>query len=165
MPLLLCHEFPQLAIYNPDTKVIVQFRGGRLDIEEDDPNYAVVMAEALRNPAIVVYTSATTCDRCGEVFAGGAAKAQLGKHRKDAHFDVWLAEKEQSEFQVRQVEVKAREGVACEVCRPFQTFPTRDELAAHVRTFHIELTPDEERVASSIAEDRGEGGVPAAAPA
>lgn len=136
MAILLNHLHPEMRIYIPSSGGYRAFRGGKLEIDKEDPDYEVVMAEAQRNFSIVVYESVTTCDRCGEVFTGKAAPMQLGKHRKDAHFDVWLAEKDHEDAVARNAEIKAREGFGCDVCRPATTWPTEEELALHVRVMH-----------------------------
>jgi len=136
MAILLNTLYPQMRIHIPATGGYRAFLNGKLEIEKDDPDYEVVMAEALRTHSIVVYESVTTCDRCGEVFTGKAAPMQLGKHRKDAHFDVWLAEKDLEDVLARNAEVKAREGFGCDVCKPATTWPTEEELAIHVKVMH-----------------------------
>lgn len=161
MAILLNHQHPEMRILNPANGEWIAFSGGKLEIDKDDPAYDVVMAEATRNPTIVVYESVTTCDQCGEAFTGKAAKAQLGKHRKDVHFDVWLAEKDLEQAEARNVEIVKRQGIACDVCRPPQVFPDADELAIHVSVVHTaapELTDD--------GSDAGVGGtsIPAATP-
>lgn len=136
MATLLNHTYPQMRILIPQTGQYREFRGGRLEIDRDDPDYDVVMAEAAANPSIVIYESVTTCDRCGEVYTGKLAAANLARHRKDVHFDVWLAEQDAEQALARNAEIKAREGFPCDVCRPVQTFGTEDELALHVTVMH-----------------------------
>lgn len=136
MAVLLCHAFPALRIYNPTSGEIVSFFGGKLEIEADDPNYEVVMAEASRNPSIVVVESIGTCPYCGETFTGGNAKLLLAQHTKNDHFEKWLEAKDVEDNAVRNVEIKAREGFACDVCAPAQVFGTEDDLALHVLAFH-----------------------------
>lgn len=136
MAILLCNQFPAMRILDPATGNWIPFLNGKLEIESDHPAFATVMAEASRNPAIVVYESVTTCDRCGETFEGGAAKARLGKHRKDVHYDVWLAEKDAKEGEARMAEIKGREGVPCDACAPATWHPDADALALHVKVMH-----------------------------
>lgn len=127
---------PFLRILNPATGEYAAFSGGRLDIDTDDPNYEVVMREAVRRPTISIHESATTCPNCGEVFTGKAAKANLGQHRKAVHFELWQADKEAEHAEVMQREVKARAGFACDVCNPVQTFGDEAGLAEHVKLLH-----------------------------
>lgn len=54
MALLLNHVNAGLRIFIPATGEVRQFDHGSLVIEEDDPAYGVVMAEALANPNITV---------------------------------------------------------------------------------------------------------------
>jgi hypothetical protein len=136
MALLLCHQYPALRIYNPQTGGFAAFLYGKLEIEPDDPDYEVVMAEASRNPAIVVVESIGTCAYCGEQFVGGNAKLLLGGHIKDVHYDKYLEQKDAEESAVRNVELKSREGFACDVCQPLQVFGTNDDLTLHVLTMH-----------------------------
>lgn len=136
MPTLINTHTPYLRIYDEPTGTYVQFRGGKLEIDEGDTGYDSVMAEAARNPFISVIVNATTCQYCGEVFTGKAAKAQAGRHKKDIHFDLWQAEKEIEQATVIATEVKARAGYACDVCAPIQTFGTEDDLAAHAKLLH-----------------------------
>src|SRR6266536_2963729 len=136
MTLFLCNQYPALRIMDPESSQIVQFQGGKLELDKEDRFYALVAAEAARNPAIVVYESVTTCPECGEPFTGKAAKADLGRHRKDAHFDRWLADQDAKAAESRNAEIKGREGFACDQCAPVQTFPTTEALALHTRTLH-----------------------------
>lgn len=127
---------PFLRIYNPATGGYAAFQGGRLELDEDHPDFGVVTAEAERNPFITILVNATTCPDCGEVFAGKAAPAQLGQHRKQIHFDKWIADKEVEQASFIQKEIKSRAGYACDVCSPIQTFGAEDDLASHVKFLH-----------------------------
>ncbi len=60
MPTLLNQRFPYLRIYDPQNERMVQFQGGRLDIEPDDPSFGVVMAHASRDPSIRVIDTVAT---------------------------------------------------------------------------------------------------------
>lgn len=157
MVTLICQATPYLRVYNPVTGDYAQFSGGRLDIEPSDPNYAVVMAEASANPSITVMEIAkggANCPECGQLFTGGAAAARLGNHRKDAHFDAWMADKEAAHQTEVNLIVKERAGVACSVCRPAQVFPTEDELQNHIKIVHT--APEDEGVAAVTARRPGE---------
>jgi len=136
MATLLNYTYPEFRIFHPASGTYREFKGGKLEIEKDDPAYHVVMEEAARNPGIVIFESVTQCEWCGETFTGKVAPAALGKHKKDAHFDKWLADKDAEDTQIRHAEIKAREGIPCDVCRPVQTFATEDELTMHVRVMH-----------------------------
>lgn len=155
MPLLLNHVTPFLQIYNPETGDYARFHAGSLQIEADDPNYEVVMAEAQRNPSITIMVSATTCELCGETFTGKAAAASLGKHRKDAHFAEWMADQDARDAARRNVELKRRAPHACDVCRPVQEFGSADDLALHVNVVHLQVNMDE--AGNVIGEGSGEG--------
>lgn len=136
MATLLNHTYPAMRILDPSSGQWIAFLNGKLEIEKDHPSYDAVMAEAARNPSIVVIESVATCDLCGETFPGGAAAARLGKHRKDVHFDVWLAEKDRKDAEARNVLVKEREGVPCDACAPATWHPDADALAFHVSVMH-----------------------------
>lgn len=136
MATLLCQTYPALRIYDPASGEFHAFIQGRLDIEEGDPGYEAVMAEAARNPSIVVVTGVGTCPWCGESFVGKAAKLNLGKHEKDVHYDKWLAAKDEEDASVRMVEIKSRTGFPCDVCQPTQSFGSEDDLTVHTLAFH-----------------------------
>lgn len=138
MALLINNTNPYLQILNPATGAFVRFQAGRLEIAEDDPNYAVAMAWAARDPNIAVIVNETTCPDCGEVFVGSEKKARLdlGAHRKDVHFDKWLADKQAQDAKVTEKEIKSRAGYPCDVCVPIQVFGTAEDLAAHVGLLH-----------------------------
>lgn len=155
MPTLITKQFPALRIFDPISGEYRQFVGGRLDIEADDPAFAAVMAEASRNPAIYVVTTEVHCPECGEGFEGKMAKARMTLHRKDAHYDAWLADDEAKHVEERHVEMKSRAGVACDVCRPAQVFGSEDELAAHVRILHT-AAPALDAEGNTIGQDREE---------
>jgi len=145
MTTLICNQTPYLRIYNPVSGEYVQFLGGRLDIEPEDPNYAVVMAEGASNPAITILLTAKggmNCPECGALFTGQAGAAQLGKHRKDIHFDAWLADKDAAHQSEINTILKDRAGVACDVCRPAQVFPNDDALGQHIRLVHATAEDD-----------------------
>ena len=151
MAILLNHHTPYLRIFNPATGDFAAFVGGKLEVEEGDPNYEVAMAEALRNPSIVVLTTVATCRFCGEALK---SKAAVEEHVKANHYDRYLADKQAQFADEVNTEIKHREGYACDVCRPVQTFGSEDELALHVRSFHASPpTVDDE---GNITGDGGE---------
>jgi len=139
--LFICQTYPYLRIYDPGTGEFVQFQGGKLQLDPGDRGFEVVKAEALRNPAIVMLVEAVQCPDCGEPFTGKAAGAQLGKHRKDAHFDRWVSDREAE--QVTTKEVKGRQPHACDLCPRVQEFGSADELAIHVRAVHLTVDVDD----------------------
>lgn len=163
---------PELRIYNPETGGWARFTGGKLDIDESDPDFKYVMAEAQRNPAISIHAKGVNCPECGELFTGKTARMDLGKHRKGIHFDKWLADQDALAAAERDVQVKSRAGYVCDICQPVQEFGTADDLAGHVSLLHAappELTETGETIGG---DDGGSGGgqpidtsVPAAAPA
>lgn len=157
MPTLLCQKYPYLRIYNPVTGEYAQFMGGKLDIEPEDPNYAVVMAEGTANPSVDIMQTAkggVNCPECGALFTGQAKEAQAAKHRKDNHFDAWLADKEAAHQSEVNTILKSRAGVACDVCRPAQVFPDDDALGQHIRLVHT--TPEDDALAAVTARRPGE---------
>lgn len=141
--LFLNNSQPYLRIYNPETEGFAQFQGGKLQLDEDDPDYGVVMAEAQSNPAIQILSDGVQCTACGEPFAGKAAKAQLGKHTKDVHFEIWAAGKAAENEAEIQLEVKRRQPLACEFCPRLQEFPDKESLALHVAALHTNAELDE----------------------
>lgn len=154
MATLLNREHPYFRIMDPVTGAYYAFVGGKLEIEEGDPGFDVVMAEAARNPYIAVYKSVATCIHCGETLASAKAREA---HVKDNHFDKWLADADAAAAEVRNVEVMARAGFPCDVCRPLQEFGTPEDLALHVGMFHT--------AAPNLDDDGNEvGGGKAAAP-
>ena len=113
-----------------------------------------------------IMRSTATCQYCGEDFDGKTAKARLGAHKKDNHFDVWQAEKEIEHATVIDKEVKARAGFACDVCAPVQTFGSAADLSEHTRLLHTqppELNDAGEEVGSGSGRRPGEVEPPAAA--
>lgn len=134
---------PYLRIYNPATEDFAQFQGGKLQLDDDHPDYEVVMAEALRNPAIIILADGIQCPECGEPFTGKAAKPQLGKHRKEVHFDKWVADAEGAAAAAIAVEVKSRQPLACDLCPRLQEFPDKDTLALHVQAVHTAVDLDD----------------------
>jgi len=149
--LFICQTYPYLRVYNPETEDFAQFQGGKLQLDPGDADFEVVKAEALRNPAIVMLVEAVQCPDCGEPFTGKAAGAQLGKHRKDAHFDRWVADRESEQVTTR--EVKGRQPHACDLCPRVQEFGSADALAIHVRAVH--LTVDVDDNGNVFGEDSG----------
>lgn len=141
MAVLLNRVHPYMQIFVPLDGTWRAFQGGRLTIEEDDLAYPIVMEEASRNPYIVILDKGVQCDVCGEVYAGNTAKANLAKHRKDVHFEEWVADKLAPVQEEINAEVKARAGIACDACRPAQVFPDEAALQAHVSIVHLSAPP------------------------
>lgn len=155
---ILIHEGEKAGEY-------VQFLAGKLELDEDEPGFPEVHAEALRNPGISILVNSTTCELCGEVFTGRAAKAQFGSHIKRIHPDVWDAEQALAHAKSIDRTVKQRAGFACDVCSPVQTFGEADDLAAHVRDLHT-AAPELDDDGNDVAGGRrpGEAAIPAAQP-
>lgn len=135
MTTFISTSLPYLRILLDDGSY-AQFQGGRLDVAEEDPAYARVMAEAVRNPAISIMVNKTTCEYDGVVFSGDKAAAKLAEHKKEVHFDLWQKEQDLEHAKVQLTEVKARAGYACDVCQPVQTFGDEAGLAEHARLIH-----------------------------
>ncbi len=163
--LFICQTNPYLRVYNPATESFALFIGGKLELDEDHPDYEVVKAEALRNPAIVMLTEAVQCHLCGEPFTGKAAKAQLGKHRKDVHFGEWVAEKQAEQDEVIRAEVKSRAPHACDLCPRAQEFPDEASLVLHVRAVHTNVSDEDLSGGSSGGAGEAEPAEPPAAKA
>lgn len=147
---------PYLRILLPEGDY-AQFHGGRLDLAEDDPAHAAVMAEAIRNPSISVIISAATCLYCGDDFTGDKAGSKLDGHMKEIHFDLWQKQLELDQAKVVQKEVKSRAGYACDVCAPIQTFGSADDLAEHAALLHANVPNlgDEGNTVGGSGEDSG----------
>lgn len=156
--LFVCQTTPYLRVYNPETEAFAEFKGGKLELDEGDVDFEVVKAEALRNPSIVILTEAVQCAQCGEAFAGKAAAAQLGKHKKDAHFAEWVAEKEASQQEVVLKEVKARAPHACEFCPRLQEFGSAEELSVHVAAVHAHVAVDDNGNVQGSGSGEDDGG-------
>jgi hypothetical protein len=158
---LINQTHPYLRILCPDGDYEV-FQGGLLEIhptltvegpdpsiEGDDsethevpnPHYDAVMAEAQRNPLIAIIQNATTCPHCGELFAGKLAKAELGKHLKANHFEVWIAKHDEKAAEERSILVKSQAIFPCDVCVPLQQFPSAEELGLHTKLVHEQAPP------------------------
>ncbi len=164
MPLLFNHTHPFLSIYIPATGTFRQFSAGKLEIEEDDPDYEVVMAEAVRNPNIVVYETVGTCPVCGEVVGKGrTAEASVAGHIKVHHPDA-----ADTPLELPNREVKSKAEFFCDVCRPTQTFLSEEDQRIHVETIHAakpRLDEDGNVVEGAAPTRRrrpGEAGIPAA---
>lgn len=158
---------PELRIFVPATGEYVSFIGGKLEIDEGEPGYEEAKAEAIRNPLISIIENETTCQFCGEVFHGKAAKLNLGAHKKAIHFDLWSKEKEIEHATLMSREIKSRAGFACDVCSPVQTFGTAEDLAAHTAFLHASAPSldDEGNEVGDNEPDRRPGEVaPKAAP-
>jgi hypothetical protein len=151
--LFICQTYPYLRIYDPATEEIIQFQAGKLQLDPGDRGFEVVKAEALRNPSIVMLVEAVQCPECGEPFTGKAAGAQLGKHKKEAHFEKWVTDKEAEQVQTR--EVKGRQPHACDLCPRVQEFGSADELAIHVRAVHLSVDVDDN---GNVFDGEGGGG-------
>src|SRR5512141_1663080 len=139
MTTFLNQTHPYLRILNPATGDYAQFEGGKLELEEDDPNYAVVMAASVTNPSITILQTAKgghTCPECGELFTGKEGPVQLGQHRKAAHFDAWLADRQKADSAATNTILKQAAGIACDVCQPVQVFPDQAALNTHIRLVH-----------------------------
>src|SRR5512139_4241123 len=165
MAVLLNKTYPYFTIYFPLDGSYRSFVGGKLEITEEDPAYSLVMEEASRNPYVIILDKGVQCDICGEVFAGTAGKAQLGKHRKEGHFDVWASERVATAVEEVNAEVKSRAGVVCDACRPAQVFSTDAELQNHVTVVHMSLPSMDEEGNEIVRRDEDGGPAPTAIPA
>lgn len=144
MPVLLNRRHPYLRILDPISGQIVvpagdpprptSFHGGRLTIEEDDPNYALVMDFAQRDPNTVVLTNVVQCHVCGEAFGGQTGRASLAQHIQEVHPLEYLEDMDASALAERNVFIQQRQPFACDLDN--QSFPSEAELALHTRTFH-----------------------------
>lgn len=171
MTLFINNTYPYFRIVDPESGEVVQFRGGKLELDEggdgpEDRFYPLVMRVALATPSIQVLTSAISCPHCGEPFAGKAARAQLGTHTKANHFDRWIEGKQDEHVEAINVEIKKRQGFACEICPAnSQTFGTEGELSLHTTAFHTQ-PPAMDDEGNTSDPDAGGGGaaVPAGIP-
>jgi len=163
--LFINHVNPYFRIYVPELETFVEFKGGKLELDEDDPAYATVYAVCEATPNVVILQDAVQCDLCGESFRKGKTAAmQLGKHRKDVHFKEWSEEESERQAQVIRKEIKARQPFACDLCTQVQEFQTEDELAAHIKAVHIDPNADDEGNATG-AGGNAANAEPQAAPA
>lgn len=141
MATLLNYTHPALRIFIPNGPAAGTFRvfaNGRLDIEDNDPAFETVMAEAVRNPNIIVTQGTATCPWCAESFTGSEskAKAELSAHEQDKHLPEYLARTDAEAVTVRNALLKDRAGFACDVCRPAQVYGTEENLQEHIRVLH-----------------------------
>lgn len=121
---------------NPISLEAAQFVNRRLDIDEAEPMYQWVAAEAARNPEIIVMATGVQCPECGELFPGTIGKAQLGQHRKANHFNEWQADREAVHAAETIAILKERAPFACDVCKPLQQFGDEATLNLHTRLIH-----------------------------
>ena len=154
-------------VYNPTTGGFAEFVGGRLDLDDDDPNFEVVKAEAERNPLVTILVNETTCPYDGEVFSGKAAAAQLAAHTQRQHPEVWAAKKDLEHAEMKARALKITDGFPCDVCQPVQVFGTKDDLAQHIADLHTQppaLDDEGNTIGGSEGETRrpGERAIPAA---
>jgi len=161
--LLICQDRPFLRILNADGSY-TQFEGGKLVIEDDDPNYQRVLDICTADPGIVIMATGQECPHCGEVYAGKTAKANLSTHLKAVHFDKWVADKEAESAKEVQAIVKDRAPVYCDACNPPGQFQTKDELVEHVKLLH-ESAPVLTESGELSGEDRRPGEVDVTVPA
>jgi hypothetical protein len=158
---------PQLRIVvSAEPLRIRSFMGGKLVVERDDPDYEQLMSFATSSPEVRVVETAVWCPECGEPFAGGAAKPEMGKHRKELHFDAWIADKEAATAQEKAAVISERSGIPCPICEAqggsTERFPDFETVAVHAKAIHDsdELLPRLDAEGNTIGGD-GEGGVPA----
>jgi len=131
--LLVNTEHPRLRIINPQSGAIVQFEGGKLEIEDDDPNHDFLMSVATRRPDISIHvTGILTCPQCNEKFTGGAAKPRFVRHLNLRHPEL----KAETAPRSGQKRVKVAAQFNCDVCSPVQPFDTADDLAMHAAAVH-----------------------------
>lgn len=141
--LFICSTYPYLRVFDPGSEEFIQFQGGKLELDEGDPGFDAVFAEAQRNPAIQVLTSAIQCPHCGEAFAGKTAKANLATHIKAVHFEKWVEGKQAEDAEAINREIIKRSPYACDQCPRLQEFQTADDLAFHVQQVHERVDIDD----------------------
>lgn len=147
--------YRELRVLMPDG-TYQQFRDGQLDVEETisyedqetgetrtltNPYFEPLLNFAKSDASTAILVNTTTCPHCSEVFAGKAAKADLGRHRKNTHFELWIADKQADQQAEVQKLLKSRANFVCDVCVPFQEYPNEPELAFHVNLVHAKA-PD-----------------------
>lgn len=142
MVTLLNSVNPYLKIYVPGEDGYRQFQGGKLVIDSKDPGYKTVMEVARNSPSIIVLQGEGTCTACGDKFKGDDAAAELERHTKDVHFEVWVAGQRAAAEDVIQSEIKRRASVFCDACSPAQEFPTEDALLEHLHLLHLAAPAD-----------------------
>lgn len=149
-------------VLNPVSGAWAQFVGNRLDIDESDPNFPFVAAEAARNPEIIAIATGLQCPYCGDVFSGKTGRANRSNHIAANHPNEADAELDADHAAVKLQIVKAREGFACDVCQPVQTFGTEADLAAHVRLLHGSpfVNADGKGVPEDVRDRLGADGTP-----
>lgn len=173
---LVNFTYRELRVLMPDG-TYQQFRDGQLDVAETisyedqetgetrtlpNPYYEPLLNFAKGDPLTAILVNTTTCPHCGEVFAGKAAKADLGRHRKENHFELWIADKTADQAAEVQKLLKARANYVCDVCTPLQEYPTETELAFHVNLVHARTAPTMDAEGNEVGgggEDRRPGEV------
>lgn len=127
---LVSRRYPELKIVNPETGEPSRFSRGRLVLEDDDPNYDVVMRVATTEPYIAILADGLACPVCYEAFPGKMGEARLAKHLKNEHPD------NHEPVTVGVAVVKPAAEFSCEVCNPAVVFETDEALAEHTALVH-----------------------------
>jgi hypothetical protein len=139
---LLNNVNPYMRIFDEASESFVAFQGGKLEIEPGDPGYEAVMRVVEATPSIIVQVGGKQCLYCGETFAGKVAAANLTKHVKDVHFEIWQARQDAEHGQAIEKELRRRVPFACEVCPTVQEFGSAEDLALHTTLVHTTPTVD-----------------------
>jgi hypothetical protein len=135
------HAYLRVLVDEPNLR-FRKFEGGRLDIEQDDPDYAQLMAFAERTPEIRVVESAVWCPQCGEPFAGAHAGDSLVAHRKFAHLEAYYDDAEAGLETEKAAIILERSGIACPICasqgspRATERFPDVATMQVHSAAIH-----------------------------
>ena len=144
MVTLINNVNPYMRIYDEATESFIEFRGGKLEIEPEDEGYETVMRVVEMTPSIIVQVGGQQCLYCGETFTGKTAKALLGKHVKDVHFEIWQAQQDVEHGAAVEKELRRRVPFSCDACPTIQEFGSEADLALHTQLVHTAPTVDDD---------------------
>jgi hypothetical protein len=158
------HPYLRILISEPDLRFRA-FEGGKLVIDDDDPDYPFLMAFAQDTPEIRVVETAVWCPDCGEPFAGSDAKDKLLAHRKFAHLEAFFTDEEAGLASEKAAIIVERSGIPCPICakqgsaRATERFPDITTLAVHTAAIHgtDEAAPPMDEEGNTLG---GEDGAP-----
>ncbi|HEY6058515.1 MAG TPA: hypothetical protein VIV06_10810 [Candidatus Limnocylindrales bacterium] len=157
MATTLISRYPALRVLRADGS-FAQFVGGKLVVEDDDPDRDRLLAFAAGDPSVQIIVDEVQCLHCGEVIgAGRGAAGRLAMHVKAVHPEVWEADANAEHARMIAFEAKARAGISCDVCNPVQTFAEPEQLALHVQLVHTAPPPMDEQGNTLGAQDEPDG--------
>ena len=133
------HPYLRVLVNEADLR-FRKFEAGRLDVEQDDPDYTFLMAFAQQTPEIRVVETAVWCPECGEPFAGADSKDKLAAHRKVFHLEAYFDDAEAGLASEKAAIIIERSGIPCPICAQrggnTERFPDAATLQVHTAAIH-----------------------------